>query len=377
MRVLQAYKKKNQSWHYLEEKITLKNPLVLVFANRLMLEDKNVLNDIRREFPYAHIVFASTAGEIFNIEVLENTVTVIAIEFEKSTFVVKTDNIFNHNKDTRKLGAALTAQMPAEGLKHLFVLSEGSFVSGTSLIKGLETALSEDVALTGGMCGDDLRYEKTLASYNNDPKEGEIVLIGFYGESLEITFASYGGWLAFGPERVITRSEGSTLYEIDGQSSLGLYKKYLGDKAGDFARSAMLYPLNVIAPGKTHAVVRAVVAADMENQAMIFADDVPQDSQVQLIMISPDRISQGAYTASTLAMQNRVTKPQLALVISCIGRKVVMNQRVEEEIELVREVLGDDTAISGFYSYGEIAPFHDTRSSELHNQTMTLTLISE
>jgi len=377
MRVLQAYKKKNQSWHYLEEKIMLKNPLVLVFANRLMLEDKIVLNDIRREFPYAHIVFASTAGEIFNIEVLENTVTVIAIEFEKSTFVVKTDNIFNHNKDTRKLGAALTAQMPAEGLKHLFVLSEGSFVSGTSLIKGLETALSEDVALTGGLCGDDLRYEKTLASYNNDPKEGEIVLIGFYGESLEITFASYGGWLAFGPERVITRSEGRTLYEIDGQSSLGLYKKYLGDKAGDFARSAMLYPLNVIAPGKTHAVVRAVVAADMENQAMIFADDVPQDSQVQLIMISPDRISQGAYTASTLAMQNRVTKPQLALVISCIGRKVVMNQRVEEEIELVREVLGDDTAISGFYSYGEIAPFHDTRSSELHNQTMTLTLISE
>ena len=377
MKVIQAYKKKNRDWHYLAEKTLLTNPLVLVFANRLMLEDKSILDDIRQEFPYNDIVFASTAGEIFNVEVLENTVTVIAIEFEKSTFVVKADNIFNHNKNTRELGVALAAQMPAEGLKHLFVLSEGSFVSGTSLIKGLESGLDESVALTGALCGDDLRYEKTLASYKEDPKEGEIVLIGFYGETLEITFASYGGWLAFGPERVITKSEGSTLYEIDGQSSLELYKKYLGDKAGDFARSALLYPLNVIAPGKTHAVVRAVVATDMENKAMIFADEVPQDSQVQLIMISPDRISQGAFTASTLAMQDRVTKPQLALVISCIGRKVVMNQRVEEEIELVREVLGEDTAISGFYSYGEIAPFHDTRSSELHNQTMTLTLISE
>ncbi|KGO87359.1 histidine kinase [Flavobacterium rivuli WB 3.3-2 = DSM 21788] len=377
MKVVQAYKKKNSDWHYLAEKTLLTNPLVLVFANRLMLEDVSILNSVRHEFAYEHIVYASTAGEIFNVEVLENTVTVIAIEFEKSTFVVKADNIFNHNKNTRELGAALAAQMPAEGLKHLFVLSEGSFVSGTSLIKGLESILDENVAITGGLSGDDLRYEKTLTSYKEDPKEGEIVLIGFYGESLEITFASYGGWLAFGPERIITKSEGSTLYEIDGQSSLELYKKYLGDKAGDFARSALLYPLNVIAPGKTHAVVRAVVATDMENKAMIFADEVPQDSQVQLIMISPDRISQGAFTASTLAMQDRVTKPQLALVISCIGRKVVMNQRVEEEIELVREVIGEDTAISGFYSYGEIAPFHDTRSSELHNQTMTLTLISE
>jgi len=377
MKVVQAYKKKNLDWYYLAEKTLLTNPLILVFANRLMLEDESVLNDIRKEFPYDDIVFASTAGEIFNVEVLENTVTVIAIEFEKSTFVIKADNIFNHDKNTRQLGAALAEQMPAVGLKHLFVLSEGSFVSGTSLIKGLESTLNENVAITGGLSGDDLRYEKTLTSYKEDPKEGEIVLIGFYGESLEITFASYGGWLAFGPERVITKSEGSTLYEIDGQSSLELYKKYLGDKAGDFARSALLYPLNVIAPGKTHAVVRAVVATDMENKAMIFADEVPQDSQVQLIMISPDRISQGAFTASTLAMQDRVTKPQLALVISCIGRKVVMNQRVEEEIELVREVIGEGTAIAGFYSYGEIAPFHDTCSSELHNQTMTLTLISE
>jgi hypothetical protein len=378
MKVIQAYKNKDHhDWNYLAEKVVLANPLVLVFANRLLLEDKNVLRDIRREFPYEHTVFASTAGEIFDVEVLDDTVTIIAIEFEKSSFVIKTDNILNHNKNTKQLGAALAQKMPAEGLKHLFVLSEGSFVSGTALIRGLETDLDNSVALTGGLCGDGVRYERTLASYKEDPKEGEIILIGFYGESLEITFASYGGWLAFGPERIITRSEGSTIYELDGQSSLGLYKKYLGDKSGEFAKSALLYPLNVIAPGKTHAVVRAAVATDEANQAMLFADEVPQGSRAQLIMVSPDGIAQGAHTASVLAMQGRVTPPQLALVVSCVGRKVVMNQRVEEEIELVREVVGNDAAIGGFYSYGEIAPFHDTHSSELHNQTITLTLISE
>lgn len=377
MNIVQAYKKQDQEWHYSGEKKALTNPLVLVFADRLLLEDDGVLSNIKSEFPYSHIVYASTAGEIIDVDVLENSVTVVAIEFEKSSFIVKTDNIFNHDKNTKELGIALAREMPTDGLKHLFVLSEGSFVSGTSLIKGLEQDIADNVSITGGLCGDNLRYEKTLASYNEKPKEGEIILIGFYGESLEITFASYGGWQAFGPERVITKSEGSTLYEIDGKSSLDLYKKYLGDKAGEFAKSALLYPLNVKAPGKDNAVVRAVVTPDHENGSMIFADAVPQDSRVQLIMVSPDDIANGAQTASTLAMQDRITKPQLALVISCIGRKVVMNQRVEEEIELVNEIVGSQAAIAGFYSYGEIAPFHGTRECELHNQTMTLTLISE
>jgi len=377
MKTVQAYKKTNEDWHYLAGKTTLNDPLVLVFANRMLLEDDAVLADIKTEFPYSHIVYGSSAGEIFAENVLEDTVSVVAIEFEKSSFIVKTDNIFNHNKDTNELGIALAKQMPPEGLKHLFVLSEGSFVSGTQLIRGLENDLPENVSITGGLCADDVRYEKTLVSYNEKPKEGEIVLIGFYGESLEITFASVGGWLAFGPERVITKAEGSTLYEIDGQPSLELYKKYLGDKSVEFAMSALMYPLNVIAPGKTQPVVRGVVATNTEDQSMVFADAVPQDSRVQLMMISSDGIAQGALTASELAMQGRTAPPQLALVVSCIGRKLVMNQRVEEEIELVSETVGSQVAIAGFYSYGEIAPFTGTQSSELHNQTMTITLISE
>ncbi len=377
MKVVQAYKKQDAGWHYVSDKTMLTNPLVLVFADRLMLEDETVLEDIKAEFPYGHIVYASTAGEIISVDVFDESVTVIAIEFEKSTFIVKTDNIFNHNKNTRQLGESLAKQMPKEGLKHLFVLSEGSFVSGTSLIRGLENDIADDVSITGGLCGDDVRYQKTLTSYNQKPKEGEIVLIGFYGETLEITFASHGGWLAFGPERIITKSEGSTLYEIDDQPALDLYKKYLGEKAIEFTLSALMYPLNVKAPGKENAVVRAVVTPDIENKSMIFADEVPQDSRVQLIMISPDGIANGAQTASVLAMQERKTKPELALVVSCIGRKVVMNQRVEEEIELVNEVIGSQAAIAGFYSYGEIAPFHNKRECELHNQTMTLTLFSE
>ncbi len=377
MKIVQAYKSVGENWNYHSEKQTLNKPLVLVFGNRHMLEDKAVLADIRKEFPYEDIVFGSTAGEIIDITVVEESITVLAVEFEKSSFVVKRDNILDHDKSTLELGTSLSAKMPKENLKHLFIVSEGSFMSGTSLIKGVQSGFDKNIPMTGGLCGDDSRFEKTLASYKEDPKEGEIILIGFYGESLEITFASHGGWIGFGPERVITKSEGNVLYEIDDQPALELYKKYLGGKVEKLAESTLFYPLNVIAPGRKDAVVRTVLSINEENQSMMFADDVPENSRVQLMMASADGISQGAYNATKLALQNRTNKPQLVIPVSCIGRKLVLGQRMEEEAELIRELVGKDTAISGFYSYGEIAPFYGNTSCEFHNQTMTLTLISE
>lgn len=377
MKIVQAYKSATGEWNYHNEKQILKKPLVLVFGNRFMLEDHEVLEDLRKEFPYEDIVFGSTAGEILDITVIENAVTVYAIEFEKSSFAVKTGNIHTHNKDVAALGLALSNKMPKENLKHLFIVSEGSFVTGSSLIRGLESNFDENVPMTGGLCGDDSRFEKTLASYKDDPKEGEIVLIGLYGDTLEISYASHGGWIGFGPERIITKSEGNVLYEIDDQPALELYKKYLGDRVKRLAESTLLYPLNVIAPGKKDPVVRTILSLDTENQAMVFGDEIPQGSRVQLMMASADGIAQGALMAARQAMQGRVNKPELAIPVSCIGRKIVLTQRMEEEAELIREVIGDQASISGFYSYGEIAPFHGNNSCEFHNQTMTLTLISE
>jgi hypothetical protein len=377
MKIIQAYKKNNENWEYLTRENELKNPLVLVFGNRMQLERLEVIDDIRKEFPYEHLVFGSTSGEIIDANVFDDSIVVTAIEFENSTFEIRTDNIFNHNKDANALGKSLYQQIPKENLKHLFVLSEGSFVNGSSLIEGLEKDIQNKVPISGGMCGDDAKFEKTLASYKENPKEGEVVLIGFYGEALEISFSSFGGWSSFGPERIITRSEANVLYEIDGQPALDLYKKYLGDKANQLPQASLLYPLNVTPEGKTQAVVRTILNINTEDQSMILAGDVPENAKVQLMMASVDAIAEGASQAAMLAMKNRKNHPQLALLVSCVGRKLVMNQRVEEEIEHVQEIIGNEVAITGFYSYGEMAPFSENTFCELHNQTMTITLISE
>jgi hypothetical protein len=377
MKIIQASKVENQDWNYLQAKIALKNPLVLVFANRLLLEDDAVIESIRKEFPYEHLVFGSTAGEILCCNVFDNSISVTAIEFEKSSFIVERENILDYGKDAKTVGKVLYNKILKQNLKHLFVLSEGSFVNGSSLIKGLENDIDLEVSITGGMCGDDARFEKTVASYKENPKEGEVILIGFYGEALEISYASFGGWIPFGPERIITKSEANILYEIDGQPALDLYKKYLGDKASELPQASLLYPLNVTPEGKKEPVVRTILNINNDDQSMILAGDVPMNSRVQLMMASVDGIATGAQIAAEFAMKNRKTDPELAILVSCIGRKLVMNQRVEEEVEHVRETIGEKIPMTGFYSYGEMAPFNESTSCELHNQTMTLTLISE
>ncbi|MBC5863824.1 FIST signal transduction protein [Flavobacterium turcicum] len=377
MKVIQASNVGNQDWNYFQEKKQLNNPLVLVFGNRFLLEDEQVIDAIRAEFPYEHLVFGSTAGEILCCNVYDNSITVTAIEFENSSFVVERANILDYQKNAQDLGEVLYQKIPKQDLKHLFVLSEGSFVNGSSLIKGLESALESQVRITGGMCGDDSRFEKTIASYKENPKEGEVVLIGFYGASLEISFASFGGWIPFGPERIVTRSQGNVLFEIDGQPALDLYKNYLGDKASELPKASLFYPLNVTPQDRNEPVVRTILNIDNANSSMILAGDVPTDSKVQLMMASVDNIADGALQAAEFGMKNRKTKPEFVLAISCVGRKLVMDQRVEEELDQVREVIGERVPITGFYSYGELAPFNGSATCELHNQTMTLTLISE
>ena len=177
MRINQAYTLDGKNWTYLQKKSTLHNPLVFVFGNRMELQKETVIEAVRKEFPYEHLVFGSTSGEIIDSNVFDNSVVVTAIEFEKSTFEIRTENIFNHHKDAKQLGESLYNALPKENLRHLFVLSEGSFVNGSSLIEGLEKNIENAIPISGGMCGDDAKFEKTLASYKENPKEGEVVFM--------------------------------------------------------------------------------------------------------------------------------------------------------------------------------------------------------
>ncbi|GAA4246137.1 MULTISPECIES: FIST signal transduction protein [Winogradskyella] len=377
MKTVQLVKQNNKDWTYVGKQEQLNQPLVLVFGNRYMLESPSIYEEIKALFPDGHIVFGSACAEISSSTVNEDSITITAMEFEKSQFVIRTSNVLDADLDSFKTGKELVQQFPAEGLKYLFVVSEGSFINGSQLTKGMSSSNDDNLLITGGLCGDDTRFEKTLASYNENPKEGEIVAVGFYGETLEVTFSIHGGWTPFGPERTVTKSEGNILFELDGQPALDLYKTYLGDKAKDLPGAALLYPLNVKSDDEAQSIVRSILNINEDDNSVILAGDIKENSKVQLMMTNVDNIANASERAARQALEYRKNKPEIAFLVSCIGRKLVLDQRVEEEIEEVIEVLGQGTTVSGFYSYGEIAPFHGEMACQLHNQTMTITLISE
>lgn len=377
MKTVQLQRKKDSDWHYLTEKHELKEPLVLVFGNRYLLENENIYNEVKSIFKDGHIVFGSTSGDITSEHVEENCITITAIEFEKSNFIIKRVNVLESDSNSFDTGQGLIKQFPEDGLKHVFVVSEGSFINGSELTQGMNSATDDNLLITGGLCGDDARFEKTLASYNENPKPGEVVAIGLYGDSLEITFSINGGWTPFGPERVVTKSKANVLYELDNKPALDLYKKYLGDKSKDLPGAALLYPLKVKSDNEDQSIVRTILNIDEKNHSMILAGNVLEGQKVQLMMTHVDSIVNASEEAASNANKIRVKDPELAILVSCVGRKLVLDQRVEEEVEEVIEAIGDKVTICGMYSYGEIAPFDGEKKCQLHNQTMTVTLISE
>lgn len=379
MKTVQLKKTTSSDWEYLSENIPLQKPLVLVFGNRYLLEGKTILDEVKSLFPDGEFVFGSTSGDITSQYVDDESITITAIEFEKSQFVIKTTNVLTNDEkiDSYKAGRNLIEQFSPEGLKHIFIVSEGSFINGSQLTLGMNSATEENVLITGALCGDAARFEKTVASYNELPKSGEIVAIGLYGETLDISFAINGGWTPFGPERIVTKSSANVLYELDNQPALDLYKKYLGEKSKELPAAALLYPLKVKSTNEKQSIVRTILNINEAENSMILAGDILEDSRVQLMMTNVDTIVDASEQAAIQALELQKRTPELAILVSCIGRKLVLDQRVEEEIEEVIEVVGKNTTICGLYSYGEIAPFSGEKNCQLHNQTMTITLISE
>ncbi|MFP5439300.1 MAG: FIST signal transduction protein [Bacteroidia bacterium] len=377
MRVIQAHYTSQNSWHYLNTRQELKKPLVLVFASRLLLDDQSVLKEITTEFPYNDIVYVSTAGEILDENLYENSVTVTAIEFEKISFRITTAHISDFNDNATEMAKSLCNALPAGDLKHLLVFASGNFLNGSALVEGFEELAEMNLPITGGLSGDDSRFEKTVAGYNTPPQEGIAVIVGLYGGNPEITYASLGGFQPLGPNRLVTKADKNVVYEIDGKPALDLYKAYLGDRVMQKMESLLAFPLQVAAPGKKFHAVRTVLQIDTEDGSIVLAGNCPEGSQVQLLMASVNGIIDGATEAARQASATRKAKPEFALLVSCMGRKAIMGMRIEEELEIVRELLGPETAMAGFYSYAEIAPFYGSSVCELHNQTLTLTLISE
>lgn len=351
--------------------------LVLIFGSTALLRDADRMAEIRARYPGAVLAGCSTAGEICGIRVRDDSLSVTAVRFEHTTLKLAQASV-GEAADSLEAGARLAKALSAEQLVHVMVLSDGLKVNGTELARGLRENLPPGVAVTGGLAGDGSAFQHTLVCADGEAAEGLVAALGFYGERFTVGYGSLGGWDSFGAERLITRARGNVLYELDGRSALALYKEYLGEHAAGLPATALLFPLALRTGEEGYSLVRTVLAVNEDEQSMTFAGDMPEGGYARLMKANFDRLVDGAAGAAHAGYEMLgSSEPELALLISCVGRKLVLKQRIEEEVESVREVLGKNTALTGFYSYGEICPQGTLTGCELHNQTMTITTFSE
>jgi len=247
--------------------------LILAFGNRQILEDPQHFEQIRSYYPDSNIIQSSTAGEIIGDEVRDHTISVTAVLFEKTALNFAEAEITSAGQ-SQAVGKQLADQLPKKNLVHAMVFSDGLLINGTALVKGLNDNLPAHVSVTGGLAGDGPDFKKTLVGLDHIAQVGKVVLVGFSGQHLKVGYGSLGGWDAFGIERLITKSTGNVLYELDGKPVLELYKTYLGDKAKDLPGSGLLFPLRLHMDNDDESeVVRTVLGINESDQSLTFAGE--------------------------------------------------------------------------------------------------------
>ncbi|RMG68620.1 MAG: hypothetical protein D6722_11595 [Bacteroidetes bacterium] len=379
MKTQTLYREQASEWTGYAGQPVVQPDLVLFFGGTTEAAVDDHFHSLKVRYPDAIVAGCSTAGNIIGDEVRADE-DAVAVLVELASSQVRS-RLISCPEDPYSAGRQLVEDLLTDELQAIFLLSDGHDVNGSQLVAGMMSVLPAGVVLTGGLAGDGGRFERTAVACDGPAQAGQIAAIGFYGSAFQAYYGSFGGWAPFGPVRYITRARDNVLYELDGQPALRLYKQYLGAAAEELPGSALRFPLNISQPdGEGLGTVRTILSIDEETQSLTFAGDMPEGYRAQLMSASFEAIIEGAGQAAQRATDGipvGTEPPQLAILISCVGRRIVLGHRTEDELEAVLEAMPEAIPTLGFYSNGEVAPQGLKTDCRLHNQTMTITCFSE
>ena len=355
--------------------------LVLVFGSVKRFAEGKIQSFLKARYPSAQIVGCTTSGEINPNGVFDDSIQITAIQWEKTVQRVAQTKMTGM-LSSFEAAAGLAKQLKSDQLRTVLVISDGLNTNGSELLKGFQSILG-DIPIVGGLAGDGGAFVKTLQLYNDTVSDNLMIAVGLYGPALITASGALGGWKPYGPPRTVTKSSKNVVFEMDGKPALPLYRMYIGEA---FSRglpgSGLKFPLAVIEEGKRDIEkIRTLLAINVKDNSLTFAGNVDEGEIVRLCQTNHERLVDGAGAAANLVMSglgdNKTNQTGLALCVSCVGRKGVMAELVGDEVKLVQQILGAQTTVTGFYSYGELAPRPNTNDSVLHNQTMTIGYLSE
>src|SRR6185312_1149621 len=307
-----------------------------------------------------------------------HAVVLMAIASDRATF--DTFAVEGLSKDARATGSAIAAAVRRLEERRpccLLLFPDGITGNSTTLLTALQEKIPPTITIAGGTAGDLAEFARTFQYHDGRVLSDAVSGVVIGGDVVVETAVSHG-CEPIGSVRTVTRSDGGTVYEIDGRSAWSVFKEYLdGDPADLSAADSVHLSFGERLPPRTGGgygeyVMRTPFALDRESGALFFPGSLAQGARIQMTRRDPDRIRRSAMQSANELAERRRQRPKLVLHFDCAGRGRIIfgDHATEMAITPIQQILGRDLPWLGFHTYGEIAQLDGT--AYYHNYTVVL-----
>lgn len=337
--------------------------LIQIFSGNLdrsLLQ--NIASTLHSEVPSAVIIGATTAGEIENATMHEESIIISVTAFDHTAL----KSIHINDIDSNSLGRYIAQNIITEETKSIIMFADGIKCNGDEILSGFNDVAKNDIIIAGGMAGDNYRFQQTYLIHGADVFDAGVVAVALNGPELSV-FHNYNlSWRPIGREMLITKAQGNRIYEIDHKPILEIYRTYLGKEVViGMPDSAIEFPLLFIQGGVT--IARSMIAV-MEDGSILYAGEIPLNEKVRFGIGNSSLFNEGIDKSYGLSAQNPI---EALFIYSCAGRKAFLGKALENEFEPLANI----APLSGFFTYGEF--YHSHEGNKLLNITTTMLGLSE
>ena len=317
--------------------------------------------EITAVFPNAMLVGASTAGEIINGKMLENS-TILSISIFEKTQI---SGYYNTGNDSYELGVNLSKQIFKKDTKCVISFLDGLNHNGQEYLYGLSSLNCNNAVIAGGMAADMLDFKQTYTIFGTKVFDRGAVCVALQGDELDV-FQDYNlGWRAVGPTFTITKSYGPRVYEIDHRPVKEVYAEVLGEFAVEsMPASTIEFPL--IYTDGDMLVARSILNL-FDDGSILYGGNLEEGEKVHFGLGSRTLVNQYA-PKEELKDEKSL---QACFIYSCIARKQFLNK----ELQKIFKIVDNSAPSSGFFTYGEF--FFNENQAKLLNITTTMLFMRE
>jgi PAS domain S-box-containing protein len=336
--------------------------LVQIFTG---VDDEKLLRSIsvtiKSAFAQAVIVGASTAGEILNGKMVDESIVLSFCVFDSVSLV----SCSFQGDDAYLLGQQVAETILRDDTKAIIMFADGLRCNGEALLRGFSGIADKGIIIAGGLAGDNNVFKKTFIIHNHEILQNAVVAVSLSSKSLLVHNSYNLSWKAIGIPMRITKAVGNSIHEIDNKPIKKIYRDYLGDDiVQNLPDSAIEFPL--IFNYKSVQIARSVIAVDGEN--IIYAGEIPVGTQVRFGVASASVFENGR---KILYDSNAKLPIEAIFTYSCTARKSFLAKELEYELLPLETI----APTSGFFTYGEF--YSGENNYELLNITTTVLGLSE